>query len=300
MAVQTTGMPENTSPEMQDLIESLHKMRAEAAAKPTTGERFVVPRKDKAGVNVILHRPAQMPEAPLPVVFNLHGGAWIGGDAILMESFCALLAEQLPALVVNVNYTKVDEQPYPYAWEELLDAVLYFAAHAEEYNVDPARMVVGGHSAGAHIALGAAMLLRDVGFPLCGQMLVYPPSDLTTRRDGERADFHKLMFRDTDRDTEAMASPLLAPKEALEGLAPVLMIVCGQDSLRPQGLGYAKRLEEADVPVLVREWPEAQHGFLEVNRPDYPAGDERQNPEQAAMAREAEIWLIGQLKKLWS
>ncbi len=300
MAVQTTGMPENASPEMQELISSLHKMRAEAAAKPTTGQRFVIPRKDKAGVNVILHHPKSTDGKPAPVLFNLHGGAWIGGDAILMESFCALLCEQLGALVVNFNYTKVDEQPYPYAWEELLDAVLYFAAHADEYNIDPARMVVGGHSAGAHIALGAAMLLRDVDFPLCGQMLVYPPSDLTARRDSERADFHKLMFRDSGRDTEPMASPLYASKEELEGLAPVLMIVCGQDSLRPQGLGYAKRLEEADVPVLVREWPEAQHGFLEVNRPDYPAGDERQSPEQAAMAREAEAWLVEQLGKLWS
>ena len=166
--------------------------------------------------------------------------------------------------------------------------------------MDPTLMVVGGHSAGAHIALGAAMLLRDVNFPLSGQMLVYPPSDLRSRRNGERAAFHQLMFRDTDRDTEPMASPLYAAREDLEGLAPVLMIVCGQDSLRPQGLGYAKRLEEADVPVLVREWPEAQHGFLEVNRPDYPAGDERQSPEQAAMAREAEEWLIEQLQKLWS
>lgn len=300
MALQTTGMPENLSPDMQELLANLRKGRAEAAAKPTVGQRFVIPRKDKAGVNVILHRPTACDGSPLPVLFNLHGGAWIGGDAILMESFCALLAEKLPALVVNVNYTKVDEEPYPYAWEELLDAVLYFAAHAEEYNADPARMVVGGHSAGAHIALGAAMLLRDVNFPLSGQMLVYPPSDMTTRRGGELAPFQQLMFRGTDRDTEPMASPLHAPREALEGLAPVLMIVCGKDGLRPQGLGYAKRLEEADVPVLVREWPEALHGFLEVNRPDYPAGDERQNPEQAAMAREAEDWLIEQLQKLWS
>ena len=298
MDVQTTGMPAAVSANMQELLANLRISRIESAQKPTTGQRFVIPRKDKAGVNVILHRPAAA-EGPLPVIFNLHGGSWIGGDAILMESFCALLAEKLPALVVNVNYTKVDVQPYPYAWEELLDAVLYFAAHAEEYGIDPARMVVGGHSAGAHIALGAAMLLRDVNFPLAGQMLVYPPTDMTGRRNGERADFHKLMFReDAERDAEPMASPLHAPKEALEGLAPVLMIVCGKDSLRPQGLGYAERLQEADVPVLVREWPEAMHGFLEVNRPDYPTDPERQPPEQDAMAREAEEWLIEQLNRL--
>ncbi len=297
MDVQTTGMPQTISDSMKELLEKVRQSRIESAANPTIGTRFVVPRKDKAGVNVILYRPAEASDAPLPVVFNLHGGGWIGGDAILMESFCSLLAEKLPAMVVNVNYTKVDEQPYPYAWEELLDTVLYFAAHAEEYHVDPARMVVGGHSAGAHIALGAAMLLRDVDFPLAGQLLVYPPSDLTTHRGGERSDFHKLMFRDGHSDEEPMASPLHAPKEALEGLAPALFLICGKDSLRPQGLGYAERLKEADVPVLVREWPEAQHGFLEVNRPDYPA-DERQTPEQAAMAREAENWILEQLKKL--
>ena len=85
MALETTGMPQNISPDMQQLLADLRKGRAEAAAKPTVGERFVISRKDKAGVNVILHRPAVTDGKPLPVLFNLHGGAWIGGDAILME-----------------------------------------------------------------------------------------------------------------------------------------------------------------------------------------------------------------------
>lgn len=239
------------------------------------------------------------PPTALPVVFNLHGGGWIGGDAILMESFCQLLADKLPALVVNLNYTKADEQPLPFAQYELRDAVLYLAAHAQQYGVDPARMVVGGHSAGAHIAAGAAMLLRQARFALAGQMLVYPATDLTPDSGAHDSDieaFRPLLFAGGGQD-ECWASPLRAPDDCLQGLAPAVGILCGQDVLRPQGAAYFQRLKQNGVPVTWAEYPTAQHGFLEVNQPEYPA-DERQSPAQAALARRAEAWLVDRLRQM--
>lgn len=284
------------SPEALEMLEQLETGRARMAAMPSTGQRFALPRADKPPVDVLLYRPADKQDKPLPVVFNLHGGAWIGGDAMLMESFCALLAEKIPALVVNVNYKKADQQLLPYAEEELCDAVRYFAAHAAEYGIDPARMVVGGHSAGAHLAAGAALMLHDAGLTLAGQMLVYPPTDM---RDRTWTFFGSSLFVEGGENTY-WGSPLCAPSEMLQGLGPVLMIVCGPDSLRPQGLAYAERLQAAGVTVEVKDYPTAQHGFLEVNRPDYPAGDERQSPEQAALARDAEAWLIQQLQRIFA
>ncbi len=286
---------------MQTLHEQFQAGRKDAAAKTTVGARFAVPRQGKDPVDTILYRPAEIKSTPMPVFFNLHGGGWVGGDAILMESFCQLLADRSNALVVNVNYKKADVQPLPYPQQELADAVLYFAGHAAEYGIDPARMAVGGHSAGAHIATGGAMLLKQAGFALAGQLLVYPATDMTwlnENPDEMYACIGYWMFANGGQN-ECWASPLHAADDDLRGLAPVLGIVCGQDSLRPSGLAYFDRLAAVGVPVTVKEYPQAQHGFLEVNRPDYPA-DERQTPEQAAMARDAEDWIVTELGRLFA
>lgn len=300
------------SPQLQQLLRDLPAYRAACAQKPTLGKRHPLPRPNGPDVQALLYYPTGTPlpaalggeantAAPtaLPVVFNLHGGGWIGGDATLMESFCQLLADKLPALVVNLNYTKADVQPLPFAQYELRDAVLYLAAHAEQYGVDPARMAVGGHSAGAHIAAGAAMLLRQAGFALAGQMLVYPATDLTPDSGAHDSDieaFRPLLFAGGGQD-ECWASPLRAPDACLQGLAPAVGILCGQDVLRPQGAAYFQRLKQNGVPVTWQEYPTAQHGFLEVNQPEYPA-DERQSPDQAALARRAEAWLLDRLRQM--
>ncbi len=293
-------MAELNFEKMQQLHAEFQAGRDAAAAKPTVGTRFAIPRQGKLAVDAILYRPAQNKNTAMPVFFNLHGGGWVGGDATLMESFCQLLADRLGALVVNLNYKKADAQPLPYPQQELADAVLYFADRAEEYGIDPARMAVGGHSAGAHIATGGAMLLRQAGFALAAQLLVYPATDMTwlnENPDELYACIARWMFANGGQD-ECWASPLHAADADLQGLAPVIGIVCGQDSLRPSGLAYFDRLAALGVPVIVKEYPTAQHGFLEVNRPDYPA-DERQTPAQAALARDAEEWIVQELGKVF-
>lgn len=279
--------------ELQRLCRQMAASRARDAQKPTSGERYTFAREGLPGVQAILYRPAAA-AGPLPVVFNLHGGAWIGGDAILMESFCQLLADRLPALVVNLNYTKADVQPLPFAQYELRDAVLQLAADADSWGADAARVVVGGHSAGAHIATGAAMLLRDAGFALAGQLLVYPATDPAPQSPHDP--LFRLLFANGGLQ-EPWASPLRAPDDCLRGLAPALGIFCGRDELREQGMTYFERLKQNGVPTDTVEYPKAEHGFLEVNRPDYPA-DPRQTPEQAALARAAEEWIVEHLRRL--
>lgn len=276
-------------------FEAIRAQRARWAAQATIGERFVVPRAAGDGVDVIIYRP-ESSAGRLPVMFNMHGGAWIGGDAVLMESFCQKLANDIPAMVVNVNYKKADVQPFPYALTEVADAVKYFAAHAEEYGIDPGRMAVGGHSAGAQIAAGAAMKLKEEGMKLAAQMLVYPCTDMRPKdADGLMAMIQPMMFPGGEY-AHRWASPLLATEAELEGLAPAIFVECGLDELKPMGVAYAKRLMDAAVPVKVKEYPKALHGFLEVNRPDYDENDPRRTPEQAEHCRDCEEYLINELR----
>lgn len=280
--------------------EAARAARKEYAKRQTIGERFVVPRRERKGVHTILYRPTSASAAEygrLPVLFNMHGGAWVGGDAVFMESFCQRMADELPALVVNVNYTKADEESIPYAIEEVADTVKFFIAHAEEYGIDRDRIAVGGHSAGGQLAAGTALKLKEEGITLACQMLVYPCTDLTVGMDSsqELRMLVDLFFPDGGNEHRYI-SPLRAKDEELEGLSPAIFIICGLDELKPMGIAYAKRLIDHAVPVKVKEYPAAVHGFLEVNRPDFLSGDERQTPEQAGYTKDCENYLIQELR----
>lgn len=306
---ETTGVPQGFSPEK--MFERVRAERAAWAAQETKGQRFIVPREgkslagvEKEGISTILYRPANVADnTKLPMLFNMHGGAWFGGDAVLMETFCQLLADELPAMIVNVNYQKADVKPFPYAIEEVADAVCYFAEHAQEYGIDPARMAVGGHSAGAQLAAGTALMLKERGVKLAAQMLVYPCVDMSAR-EGLMGMIGGLLFPEGGNPeyygSHRWASPLLATDEELAGVAPAIFVECGPDDLKPQGIAYAKRLIDLGVPVTVREFAHAEHGFLEVNRPDYTPGDPRQTPEQAEYARECERYLVGALRMIFA
>ncbi len=297
---QTTGIPENDQDQvaqgMKAQQELLIAQRKAWAAQATIGERFEVPREGKEPVSTILYRPSKLADGkPLPVLFHMHGGAWIGGDAVLLESFCQLLSDEIPAVIVNVNYKKADVYPLPYALYEVADTVKYFREHAQDYGIDPSRMAVGGHSAGAHLATGAALILKEEKIELACQMLVYPAADLGDTSLELMNMLRKILFPEGGWES-AYLSPLRAADDELLGIAPAIFIICGQDDLRQQGISYAKRLVDLGVAVKVKEFTKAEHGFLEVNRPDYTQGDPRQTPEQAAYARECEQYLIRELK----
>lgn len=276
----------------------LTQQRKRYAGMPITGERLAVPRADGSSVDTIIYRPEREARELLPVLFNLHGGAWIGGDAVLMDSFCRLLADEIPALIVNVNYTKIDIRPFPNPQDELFDTVLWFAGHAAEYGIDSAHFAIGGHSAGAHITAGTAIRLKEHGFKLACQMLVYPFTDFTQDSSGEAQGLLKLLKTVLCPEIDLghpWYSPLQADPAELTDLAPAIFIIAGQDDLKPMGIAYAKRLIDYAVPVKVKEYPEALHGFLEVNRPEYE-GDARRSPEQLAMTEDCEQYLIRELR----
>ncbi|MCD8067599.1 MAG: alpha/beta hydrolase [Lachnospiraceae bacterium] len=282
-------------------VASLGQLRERYAQRETVGERFNVPREEgKEAVPVIIHRPSGINDSEcgtLPVFFNMHGGAWLAGDAVLMESFCELLAESIPAVVVNVNYHKADVIPISEMSAEVCDCVRYFREHAGEYGMDPENMAVGGHSAGANIAAGTVIRLRECGISLKMQILVYPCVDLRHVANCDWMNGAIASLVPEGNLDEIHMSPMAASDDVIRGLCPAGIVACGIDDLKPHAVAYAKRLIDNGVNVCFREYPKAEHGFLETNRPDYePQEDGRINPEQGAFARNCEQWIIRVLR----
>ena len=276
----------------------LRKRLSGRKRKNVIGRRFFVPMPDGSKVPVYYYRPTEPPASPMPVIFNLHGGAWVFGDALGVDVQSQSLAESFGATVMNIDYTPLDAKPFPRPQEETLAVVKYVLGRAAVYHIDPERVNLIGYSAGGHIAAGAAFLLRDAGIKVERQILCYPFLDFVgfdyagyMGVKGERAvKFEKgarAFFFDTLPDDAPMLSPAHAAPENLRGLAPALIIGCGEDDpLLPQAEAYAEKLRAANVPVGLRVYEKARHGFMEVNFPDGHESSAK-NEEQRELMIEA-------------
>lgn len=277
-------------------IEQLRSYRRECREVRPYGTREIL-----AGTECILHRPSEEKKGKSVFVF-LHGGSWIGGDVVETDSLCKTITDLTGALSVNINYTKLDEKPFPNPVREILDVIGHIAAHSDEYGINPNAIVLSGCSAGGHLAAASAVKAVERGIKIARQILIYPFLDWTGMafnplvNDGIEAitynEVIELFFAGAS-PAQAYLSPLAAEDDMLSGIAPADIIVCGPDSLKEHGILYYEKLNRAGIGATLKEYPTALHGFLETNRPDYRWKDENPSisPAQDADARDCERYI---------
>jgi len=220
------------------------------------------------------YRPSLAGAQPLLVYF--HGGGWVVGDLDVYDPVCRFLAREAGVCVLSVDYRLAPEHRFPAAVDDAYSAFRFATEQARALGVDPARVAIGGDSAGGNLtAVVAQLAARDGGVPPAFQLLFYPVTDLSTKhasyrlfRDGfflteAQMDWYRGHYLpDEDAALDPRASPLLAKE--LRGLAPALVVTAGFDVLRDEGEAYAARLREAGVPVTLRRHAGTIHGFCNV------------------------------------
>ncbi|WP_296665822.1 alpha/beta hydrolase [Demequina sp.] len=252
--------------------------------------------------------PAQRPDGTLLVW--LHGGAFIFGDLEMTEADATARALAVRGTsVVSVDYTlasldvlpvlppppPVDgmpsleelhaslaaagpRAPYPAASLQVVAAFDWAVEHAESLGADPARVSVGGASAGGNLAASAAVRLRDRGESIpATEVLIYPVLHAELPAADEElleriADLHPALDF-PPHITRALNANYLdgaSPDDAYafpgghdpRGLPPTLIVTADKDRLRASGQVYAAELAGAGVDVELVKEPAALHGFL--------------------------------------
>jgi acetyl esterase len=257
-------------PDARLLMESMRGLMGDPEPIAHVEER-AIPVPDGGTIPARLYRPSA--PGPLPLLVYFHGGGWVLGGLESHDGVCRNLANQAGCAVLSIDYRLAPEHRYPTAAEDCWTALVWAAAHANELGADPARIAIGGDSAGGNLTAVVALLARDRKGPrLRFQLLIYPVTDHSyeTPSYTENADGYFLTrsamvwfwnhYLGDDAGTDRLASPLRCPD--LTGLPPALVVTAEYDPLRDEGEAYAKRLREAGVPTTLTRYDGMIHGFF--------------------------------------
>ena len=207
-----------------------------------------------------------------PLYIDMHGGGFILGSADMDETMNLFFRENTNAKIISIDYPKAPENPYPIAVEAVYEIVRHYFDNATQYHIDPKRVGIGGHSAGANLAAAICIKAKETGdFSFKFQLLDYPPLDLHTNPfekpkpkgaiSPKMAAAFNACYVDEEMAVSPYASPVFASSEQLQGLPPALIIAAGHDSLHDEDIRYSEMLENAGVPVELHNFMEAAHGF---------------------------------------
>jgi acetyl esterase len=217
---------------------------------------------------------------PFPGHLNFHGGAFWMGNLAMDDSWCGFLAHDARVVVVSVDYRLAPEHSFPVGVNDCYAALEWVANHAAELQIDSTRLSVGGESAGGNFAAVVSLMARDRSGPdLNFQVLNVPVTDLASREPPPELANMPSYLGPGDDPADPYASPLRAID--LSGLPPAHIITAELDGLREQGEAYARRLEEAGVPVTLRSYAGMIHGFCKFSA---DLAEARQAREEAVAA----------------
>ena len=207
---------------------------------------------------------------PAPVLIYCHAGGFALGNLDTDHRQCVELARRARCAVVSVDYRLAPEHPYPAALNDAIAVLRWVAANAADLGVDPARLAIGGSSAGAALAACLSHGAADGSLPpVTFQLLHQPVLDdretpskaefcASTAFDGEAAD---LMWRYYLGPATRLMPAVPARRTELRGLPPALITCAEIDPFRDEAVDYALRLLRAGVSTELHVFPRTCHGF---------------------------------------
>jgi acetyl esterase len=213
-----------------------------------------------------------------PCLVFYHGGGWVIGDLDSHDVVCRKLAHEGELIVISVDYRLAPEHKFPAAVDDAITAARWISSNAKQLGIDAARLTIGGDSAGGNLAAVVALAARDGDGPkLAGQVLIYPATDFAMTHPSHSESETSILLTHSvikwfcnhylngpaDIDNWR-ASP--ARSKTLAGLPPAYVLTAGGDPLRDEGDEYAKRLQDAGVPVSYKHFPGQFHGFFTMGK----------------------------------
>ena len=232
------------------------------------------------GLTVTIHivKPTAV-KANAPVFIYIHGGGWILGDYPTHRRLVRDLVVGSGAVAVFPDYTPSPEAKYPIAIQQIYAATKWVALHGNEIGVNGSNLAIVGNSVGGNMTAAVAIMAKENKEPAIKlQVMLWPVTDAnfetgSYKELGEGRFLTRNMMiwfwdnylPDTKKRKEIYASPLQATLDELRGLPPALIQTAENDVLRDEGEAYARKLDEAGVPVTLTRYGGLIHDYGLLN-----------------------------------
>ena len=226
-----------------------------------------------SGVRVRIYTP----EAPSPfrTLVYLHGGGWVMFSLDTHDRLMREYASRAGCVVVGVDYSLAPEAPYPQALDDVAAVVQWIGEGSLNEYTASSKLILGGDSAGANLAIAATMRARDAGEKMAdGLLLNYGAFDRRERPshrryDGdaymltadEMADFWRDYLGAADEENAVYAQPL---RLDAAGLPPTFLCIASCDILLDENREMAANLRRSGCDVTEKVYEGATHSFLEA------------------------------------
>ena len=226
---------------------------------PGSGVRVFTPKKDVSEAALLF----------------IHGGGMVIGSASQDDQRLADLAVELGITVVSVEYRLAPENPFPAPLDDCFAAWQWLVAEAQARKISPARVVIGGQSAGGGLAASLALKIRDQkGVQPAGQWLFCPMLDDRTAANRELDDVNHFVWHNKSnlvgwssylsqapglKETPKHAVP--ARETNLAGLPPAWIGVGDIELFYAEDVAYAKALQAAGVECKLNVVEGGPHAF---------------------------------------
>lgn len=234
--------------------------------------------QDGETVTIHIVKPADA-KAGAPVFVFIHGGGWVLGDYPTHRRLVRDLVVESGAVAVFPDYTPSPEARYPVAINQIYAVTKWVSAQGNEIGVNGKNLAVVGNSVGGNMTAAVALMAKAKKGPAIKlQVLLWPVTDAnfetgSYKELGEGRFLSRNMMiwfwdnylPDAAVRKEIYASPLQAELEQLKDLPPALIQTAENDVLRDEGEAYARKLDEAGVPVTLTRYEGLIHDYGMLN-----------------------------------
>ena len=237
-------------------------------------ERFITGKSGGHNIRVLIFRPLNM-MGKLPGMLYIHGGGHLIGTPEFFLKVIKRFSDCTPCIIISPDYRKATEEPYPAAFNDCYDTLLWLNENSELLGVISDNIIVSGHSSGG--GLTAAISLKasetkDVNIAF--QMPIYPMIDdrqITQSAINNNAPawnslankyaWHKYLKTLKENNLKIPPYAAAARSENYSELPPTITFVGDLDPLRDETIEYVENLKKNGIQVEFKLFKGCFHAF---------------------------------------
>ncbi len=270
--VAEIGGPGEGIEEVRARAEAARAVWNEGGPEMVLDEARVIPGPFR-DVPVQLYKPSD--DGSLPVFVYLHGGGFRIGGPLSNDRQLREIAATWGGAIISADYVHVPEHTFPDPVDEIVAVLEWLADNGGDWGLDTDRIAIGGASAGASVALGAAITLRDKGRPelLKAIASLYGVLDYNLESDSMKelgggdfmltTEYTQMVYDGYVPDVADRSDPrAFAAKADPTGLPPIFIAAAELDPIRDDSLTFAATLKAAKHFFVLEVYPGVLHAFF--------------------------------------